>query len=180
MQRNPPKGGGEPAKREQIERIVHSDTFREREPLKRLLTYLADRTLAGAAGSLKEYTVGRGSVPQAGRLRSAAGRLGPPAHRETAPKAGGVLPVRRCDGPDTCRVAQTAVPARFPGFKARPQNRKAIHCLGGANRAGASKPQCLSAVETCQGKHPARKQRSPPQARVESTSAACRSAQRID
>ena len=52
------KGGGAPAKREKIERIVHSDTFREREPLKRLLTYLADRTLAGAAGSLKEYTVG--------------------------------------------------------------------------------------------------------------------------
>jgi hypothetical protein len=52
------KGPGDPAKRQQIERIIHSGAFRERDSLKRLLTYLADRTFHGAADGLKEYTVG--------------------------------------------------------------------------------------------------------------------------
>src|SRR5215469_4181696 len=52
------RGKGEPSRRHQIDRVVHSETFRERDSLKRLLNYLADRPLDGAADSLKEYTVG--------------------------------------------------------------------------------------------------------------------------
>lgn len=42
----------------QIERILHSETLRSSEALRRLLRYLADRTLDGEADQLKEYTVG--------------------------------------------------------------------------------------------------------------------------
>ncbi len=42
----------------QIERILHSETLRASEALRRLLRYLADKTLAGEADQLKEYTVG--------------------------------------------------------------------------------------------------------------------------
>jgi hypothetical protein len=42
----------------QIERILHSETLRSSEALRRLLRYLADKTLDGQADQLKEYTVG--------------------------------------------------------------------------------------------------------------------------
>jgi hypothetical protein len=42
----------------QIQRIVQSKAFRTSEVHRNLLTYLADRSLAGEADSLKEYTVG--------------------------------------------------------------------------------------------------------------------------
>jgi hypothetical protein len=42
----------------QVERIARSEAFRNAEGLKRLLTYLAERTAAGEAAQLKEYTVG--------------------------------------------------------------------------------------------------------------------------
>jgi hypothetical protein len=42
----------------QIERILHSETLRSSEALRRLLRYLADKTLNGEADQLKEYTVG--------------------------------------------------------------------------------------------------------------------------
>jgi hypothetical protein len=42
----------------QIERILHSETLRSSEALRRLLRYLADKTLVGEADQLKEYTVG--------------------------------------------------------------------------------------------------------------------------
>ncbi len=51
-------GDGRAAQRKQIERIIGSDTFRKRDSLKRLLAYLADRTIDGKAESLKEYVVG--------------------------------------------------------------------------------------------------------------------------
>lgn len=47
---------GEGAKA-QVERILQSDTFRNAEALRRLLRYLADKSLSGQADQLKEYTV---------------------------------------------------------------------------------------------------------------------------
>src|SRR5438270_10763053 len=49
---------GVDAVREQIERLLTSKTFQNSEVHRRLLQYLADRTLAGDADRLKEYTVG--------------------------------------------------------------------------------------------------------------------------
>jgi len=43
--------------RAQVERILQSSTFRNAEALRRLLRYLADKSLSGEAESLKEYTV---------------------------------------------------------------------------------------------------------------------------
>src|SRR5262249_53529374 len=45
-------------RRAQIERIVQSKAFRTSAVHRNLLTYLADKSLAGAAEGLKEYTVG--------------------------------------------------------------------------------------------------------------------------
>ena len=50
-----------PAKEEvaqQIHRLINSDLFRSSEVQRRLLTYLADKSLAGEADQLKEYTIG--------------------------------------------------------------------------------------------------------------------------
>jgi hypothetical protein len=44
--------------RHQIEAICGSHSFRNRESVRKLLTYLAEKTLDGSAESLKEYTVG--------------------------------------------------------------------------------------------------------------------------
>ncbi|HJZ97623.1 MAG TPA: hypothetical protein VKE70_14035 [Candidatus Solibacter sp.] len=49
---------GADAVREQIDRLLQSKTFQTSEVHRRLLQYLADRTLAGDADRLKEYTVG--------------------------------------------------------------------------------------------------------------------------
>src|SRR5260370_10864602 len=49
---------GVDAVREQVERLLQSKTFQTSEVHRRLLQYLADRTLAGEADRLKEYTVG--------------------------------------------------------------------------------------------------------------------------
>src|ERR1700735_4652504 len=42
----------------QIQRIIQSKAFRTSEVHRNLLQYLAEKSLAGTAGSLKEYTVG--------------------------------------------------------------------------------------------------------------------------
>jgi len=42
----------------QVERIVHSDAFRHSEGLRRLLRFLAEKSAAGEADQLKEYTIG--------------------------------------------------------------------------------------------------------------------------
>ena len=42
----------------EIERILHSETFRNSEVLRRLLRFLADKSLSGEADQLKEYTIG--------------------------------------------------------------------------------------------------------------------------
>lgn len=42
----------------QVERIVHSDTLRNAEALRRLLKFLAEKSASGEADELKEYTVG--------------------------------------------------------------------------------------------------------------------------
>ena len=44
--------------RRQIDTICSSQAFRNRDSFRRLLTYLADRTLDGSADTLKEYTLG--------------------------------------------------------------------------------------------------------------------------
>jgi hypothetical protein len=44
--------------REQIDRILASDTFRTSEVLRRLLRFIADKTFSGEANQLKEYSVG--------------------------------------------------------------------------------------------------------------------------
>src|SRR5271154_3607325 len=51
------RSGLDPA-REQVERILASDTFRASEVLRRLLRFLADKTFSGEAEHLKEYSVG--------------------------------------------------------------------------------------------------------------------------
>jgi hypothetical protein len=43
---------------EEIERILHSETFRNSDVLRRLLRFLADKTISGEADQLKEYTIG--------------------------------------------------------------------------------------------------------------------------
>ncbi len=42
---------------QQIERIVHSEQFRSSEVLRRLLTFLSEKSIAGEADYLKEYVV---------------------------------------------------------------------------------------------------------------------------
>jgi hypothetical protein len=42
---------------QQIERIVHSEQFRSSEVLRRLLTFLSEKAIAGEADNLKEYVV---------------------------------------------------------------------------------------------------------------------------
>jgi hypothetical protein len=42
----------------EIERILHSETFRNSEVLRRLLRFLAEKSIAGEADQLKEYTIG--------------------------------------------------------------------------------------------------------------------------
>jgi hypothetical protein len=49
---------GADAVREQVDRVLQSKTFQTSEVHRRLLQYLADRTLAGDTDRLKEYTVG--------------------------------------------------------------------------------------------------------------------------
>src|SRR5215471_12550735 len=49
---------GVDAAREQLDRLIQSKTFQTSEAHRRLLQYLAERTLAGDADRLKEYTVG--------------------------------------------------------------------------------------------------------------------------
>jgi len=44
--------------REQIARVIESELFRTSEAQRRLLKYLADKSLAGTADQLKEYTIG--------------------------------------------------------------------------------------------------------------------------
>src|SRR5512142_1237755 len=43
---------------EEVERILHSDTFRNSDVLRRLLRFLADKSISGEADQLKEYTIG--------------------------------------------------------------------------------------------------------------------------
>jgi hypothetical protein len=42
----------------QVERILHSDTFRNSDVLRRLFRFLADKSLSGEADQLKEYIIG--------------------------------------------------------------------------------------------------------------------------
>ena len=44
--------------RAQVERILHSETFRNSEALRRLMKFLCDKTLAGESDELTEYSVG--------------------------------------------------------------------------------------------------------------------------
>lgn len=55
---NPFKMAGDDAVNAQIERILHSETFRNAEALRRLLRFLAEKSLSGEADQLKEYTIG--------------------------------------------------------------------------------------------------------------------------
>ncbi len=49
---------GTEAARDQVNRILASNTFHASDVLRRLLRFLADKTFAGAADDLKEYSVG--------------------------------------------------------------------------------------------------------------------------
>lgn len=49
---------GSDAAREQVERVLASNTFHASEVLRRLLKFLADKTFLGEADELKEYSVG--------------------------------------------------------------------------------------------------------------------------
>lgn len=48
--------------REELARVLASDTFRGSESLRRLLSYLADAYLSGSSRQLKEYTIGRDAM----------------------------------------------------------------------------------------------------------------------
>lgn len=48
----------EPGMLGEVERILHSEIFRNSEGLRRLLRFLAEKTAAGEAEQLKEYTIG--------------------------------------------------------------------------------------------------------------------------
>ena len=50
--------GKEEISQAQVERILHSDTFRNSEVLRRLLRFLADKSISGEADQLKEYSIG--------------------------------------------------------------------------------------------------------------------------
>jgi hypothetical protein len=67
QQRNDPRSAATPlsdaapgleAAREQVDRILASDTLRASEGLRRLLRFLADKTFSGEADQLKEYSIG--------------------------------------------------------------------------------------------------------------------------
>src|SRR5579862_9109784 len=67
QQRNDPKSPAAPlsdaapgleAAREQVDRILASDTLRASEVLRRMLRFLADKTFSGEADQLKEYSIG--------------------------------------------------------------------------------------------------------------------------
>jgi hypothetical protein len=51
-------GNNGDAERRQIARILQSETFRNADSQRRLLAYLAEKTISGEADQLKEYTVG--------------------------------------------------------------------------------------------------------------------------
>jgi hypothetical protein len=44
--------------REQVNRILRSESLRNAETLRRLFAYLAEKSLAGVASQLKEYSIG--------------------------------------------------------------------------------------------------------------------------
>jgi len=44
--------------RAQIDRILHSDVFRSSDGLRRLLKFLAEKSLSGEADQLKEFSIG--------------------------------------------------------------------------------------------------------------------------
>ena len=48
----------EESTRAQVERILHSETFRNSDALRRLMKFLCDKSIAGEADQLKEYSVG--------------------------------------------------------------------------------------------------------------------------
>lgn len=50
--------GDEENVRAEVDRLIHSKTFETSEVHRRLLQYLADKTLSGEADRLKEYTIG--------------------------------------------------------------------------------------------------------------------------
>ena len=50
--------GTEDAVQSEVNRILHSDTFRNADALRKLLKFLAERLAAGEADQLKEYTLG--------------------------------------------------------------------------------------------------------------------------
>jgi hypothetical protein len=48
----------QPPDQVELQRVLGSETFRHSDSLRRLLEYLGEKTLAGSAGGLKEYTIG--------------------------------------------------------------------------------------------------------------------------
>src|SRR6185503_4607384 len=63
---------------EQVDRIVHSEQFRSSEVLRRLLTFLMEKAVAGEADNLKEYVVaidGLGKSPSYDPQHNSAVRI---------------------------------------------------------------------------------------------------------
>ena len=50
--------GAEEGLQREVERILHSETFRSSEGLRRLLKFLTEKSVSGEADHLKEYTIG--------------------------------------------------------------------------------------------------------------------------
>ncbi|NWF85498.1 MAG: hypothetical protein HXY18_16915 [Bryobacteraceae bacterium] len=66
------------AAQEQVARILRSDTLRQAAALKKLLAYLAEKSLSGEASQLKEYSIGMdvfGKPPDYDPQRDASVRI---------------------------------------------------------------------------------------------------------
>lgn len=121
--------------RAQVQRVLESECFRNSETLRRLLSYLAEQSLAHGAQDLKEYTIGvdvygkpasydpqkDASIRvQLSRLRQKLeeyhqreGSADP--YRLELPKGRFVILFQKCDSPKPSEAAQSPV-ARLAGF----------------------------------------------------------------
>ncbi len=76
------------ANQAQIQRILQSKVFRTSEIQRNLFHYLAEKSLAGTADALKEYTIGLDVFAKPSIIRSAPGVRGSHARSSSAAEIG--------------------------------------------------------------------------------------------
>src|SRR5215831_8746511 len=82
----------------QVERIIQNRNLRLSQVQRRLLTYLVEKSLAGEADDLKEYTIGVDAFGKPPSYDPRQESRSADACRAPAPEAGGVLPDGRSHG----------------------------------------------------------------------------------